>query len=230
MVGGSDGNTNLYCRVSSNIEDVNGTDMLVVKSNGVPNYTPKVGDTTIVGSWQDELSVSTDGNPNMIGEQDYIFNIPLIDVTINVTSNDDDDNIFTQTALSAIGISSNGVPFFNPWHNTQNDYLSASRDAITFATFSSCCGHPSGESSGRTTGANLYYHKYPTCIAGNRGLSPSLGIIEEQDMADVLDEQLSKKGADGHSPILGYMLDGYPIYGLLEQQAQLSTKILRVKF
>ena len=153
VVGGSDGNTNLYCRVSSNIEDVNGTDMLVVKSNGVPNYTPKVGDTTIVGSWQDELSVSTDGNPNMIGEQDYIFNIPLIDVTINpVTSNDDDDNIFTQTALSAIGISSNGVPFFNPWHNTQNDYLSASRDAITFATFSSCCGHPSGEAP--RTGAN----------------------------------------------------------------------------
>ena len=74
--------------------------MLVVKSNGVPNYTPKVGDTTIVGSWQDELSVLTDGNPNMIGEQDYIFNIPLIDVTINpVTSNEDDDNIFTQTAL-----------------------------------------------------------------------------------------------------------------------------------
>ena len=166
VVGGSDGNTNLYCRVSSAIESANGTDMLVVKSNGVPNYTPKVGDTTIVGSWQDELSVSTDGNPNMIGEQDYIFNIPLIDVTINpVTSNEDDDNIFTQTALSAIGISSNGVPFFNPWHNTQNDYLSASRDAITFATFSSCCGHPSGEAMEGTGAGPYHYHKYPTCIA-----------------------------------------------------------------
>ena len=236
VVGGSDGNTNLYCRVSSNIEDVNGTDMLVVKSNGVPNYTPKVGDTTIVGSWQDELSVSTDGNPNMIGEQDYTFNIPLIDVTINpVTSNDDDDNIFTQTALSAIGISSNGVPFFNPWHNTQNDYLSASRDAITFATFSSCCGHPSGEAPGRTGAGPYHYHKYPTCIAGNRGLSPSLGIIEEQDMADVLDEQLSKKGADGHSPILGYMLDGYPIYGPLGTTSttfneNTSCKILRSSY
>ena len=47
-------------------------------------------------SWQDELSTSSDGNPNIIGEQDYIFSIPLIDVTINpVTSNEDDDNIYS---------------------------------------------------------------------------------------------------------------------------------------
>ena len=162
-----------YIAEFHHIEDVNGTDMLVVKSNGVPNYTPKVGDTTIVGSWQDELSSSSDGNPNIIGEQNYIFNIPLIDVTINpVTSNEDDDNIFTQTALSAIGISSNGVPFFNPWHNTQNDYLSASRDAITFATFSSCCGHPSRGSSGTnililSQISNLYCKSWIVTITWN---------------------------------------------------------------
>ena len=82
VLGGDDGATSLYCRVSAKIENIDNEDKLIVRSNGVPNYTPKVGDTTIVGSWQDELSVSsTDGNPNTIGEQDYIFKIPLIDVT-----------------------------------------------------------------------------------------------------------------------------------------------------
>jgi hypothetical protein len=214
VIGGDDGNTSLYCKVSSAIENVDGEDKLVVRSNGVPNYTPKVGSTIIQGSWSDELSVSSDRNPNMIGEQDYVFTIPLIDVTINpVNSESDDINNVTETALSAIGVSSNGVPIFNPWHNNQGEFLASSRDAITFATFSSCCGHPSGAGPGRTGAGPYHYHKYPTCVAGNRGLSPSSDIIEEQDMADVLDEKLTKTGADGHSPILGYMIDGYPVYG-----------------
>ncbi len=214
VIGGDDGNTPLYCKVSSAIENVDGEDKLVVRSNGVPNYTPKVGSTIIQGSWSDELSVSSDRNPNMIGEQDYVFTIPLIDVTINpVNSESDDINNVTETALSAIGVSSNGVPIFNPWHNNQGEFLASSRDAITFATFSSCCGHPSGAGPGRTGAGPYHYHKYPTCIAGNRGLSPTSDIIEEQDMADVLDEKLTKTGPEGHSPILGYMIDGYPVYG-----------------
>ena len=35
--------------------------------------------------------VSSDGNPNIIGEQDYVFKIPLIDVTINPVQSDDED-------------------------------------------------------------------------------------------------------------------------------------------
>ena len=156
VLGGDDGNTAMYCRVSALIENNTGTPELIVRSNGVPNYTPKVGDTTIVGSWQDELSVSSDGNPNTIGEQDYIFTIPLIDVTQNpVESEADDYEKIVATGLGPIGISSNGVPLFNPWHNNQNDYLSASRDAMTFATFSSCCGHPSGAGHGRTGAESL---------------------------------------------------------------------------
>lgn len=236
VLGGDDGATPLYCRVYAEIENIDNEDKLVVRSNGVPNYTPKVGDTTIVGSWQDELSVSSDGNPNIIGEQDYTFTIPLIDVTINPVQSDDDDyyNV-VNTGLGPIGISSNGVPLFNPWHNNQNDYLSASRDAMTFATFSSCCGHPSGAGPGRTGAGPYHYHKYPTCIAGNRGLSPTSDIIEEEDMADVIDEKLTKTGSSAHSPILGYMLDGYPVYGpvgttSLSFDENSSCKILRSSY
>ena len=236
VIGGDDGNTSLYCRVSAAIENVDGTDKLVVRSNGVPNYTPKVGSTIIQGSWSDELSVSSDGNPNIIGEQDYTFTIPLIDVTINpVNTESDDFNNVTETALSAIGVSSNGVPIFNPWHNNQGDFLASSRDAITFATFSSCCGHPSGAGPGRTGAGPYHYHKYPTCIAGNRGLSPTSDIIEEQDMADILDEKLTKTGAEGHSPILGYMIDGYPVYGPIGTTdttftSSTSLKVLKSSF
>ena len=236
VIGGDDGATSLYCRVSAEIENIDNENKLVVRSNGVPNYTPKVGDTTIVGSWQDELSVSTDGNPNTIGEQDYVFKIPLTDVTINPVQSDDDDyyNV-VNTGLGPIGISSNGVPLFNPWHNNQNDYLSASRDAMTFATFSSCCGHPSGAEPGRTGAGPYHYHKYPTCIAGNRGLSPTSDIIEEEDMADVIDEKLKKTGSYAHSPILGYMLDGYPVYGPVGTtnttfNEKTSCKILRSSY
>ena len=236
VIGGNDGATSLYCKVSAEIENIDNENKLVVRSNGVPNYTPKVGDTTIVGSWQDELSVSTDGNPNIIGEQDYVFKIPLTDVTINpVQSDDDDHNNVVNTGLGPIGISSNGVPLFNPWHNNQNDYLSASRDAMTFATFSSCCGHPSGAGPGRTGAGPYHYHKYPTCIAGNRGLSPTSDIIEEEDMADVIDEKLTKTGTPAHSPILGYMLDGYPVYGPVGTTSSLFNentpcKILRSSY
>ena len=236
VLGGDDGNTAMYCRVSALIENNTGTPELIVRSNGVPNYTPKVGDTKIVGSWQDELSVSSDGNPNTIGEQDYIFTIPLIDVTQNpVKSEADDYEKIVATGLGPIGISSNGVPLFNPWHNNQNDYLSASRDAMTFATFSSCCGHPSGAGPGRTGAGPYHYHKYPTCIAGNRGLSPTSDIIEEEDMADVIDEKLKKKGPSAHSPILGYMLDGYPVYGPVGTTSSVFTentscKILRSSY
>lgn len=205
VMGGTTGTEILHCICSANIE--NGK--IVVRSNGVPNYTPKVGSIIIEGSWNDELSSSTDGNPNSIGEQNYTFYIPIIDVTLKPN-----DNYYT-TGLGPIGVACNGVPIFNPWHNMSNTYLSKSRDAMTFATFSSCCGHPSGPAPGMSGPGSYHYHKFPTCVSGNKGLSPTLNIIEEEDMADVLDANLFKMGANGHSPIIGYMLDGYPIYGPL---------------
>ena len=231
VIGGDDGNTKLFCRVSAEIgEDKNN---LIIKSNGVPNYKPTVGSSTgeieIIGSWRDELSSSTDGNPNIIGEQNYIFTIPLIDPTINPINNTDDfTNYGSVTSLASIGVSSNGVPLYNPWHNMKGNYLSEDRDAITFATFSSCCGHPSGSGPGKSGAGPYHYHKYPTCIAGNKGIDKkssydtideqgvSGNIIYEQDMADILDDRIKNKtGSDAHSPIIGYMLDGYPIYGPL---------------
>ena len=122
----------------------------------------------------------------------------------------------SNTTLEEIGIAANGIPIFNPWYNIQDNYLSQSRDSLKVSTFSSCCGHPSGPQSGQIGAGPYHYHKYPTCVSGNKGISPSLDIIEEQDMADILDNRISNmKGSNAHSPIIGYMRDGYPIYGPL---------------
>jgi choline dehydrogenase-like flavoprotein len=204
--------TKLYCKVST---DISGNTLLV-KSNGVPNYKPSVGGQEIKGSWKDELSSSKDNNPNIIGNMDWVFNIPLIDVTKNPVKSmwEDLDNV-TETHLDAIGVVANGIPLFNPWHSTHASYTSVTRDATTFATFSSCCGHPAGPRQGESGPGPYHYHKYPTCVAGNMGISPNKSLIKEHDMADVLDDRLNKTGKYGHSPLLGYMRDGYPVYGPL---------------
>ena len=67
-----------------------------------------------------------------------------------------------------------------------NPYNADGRDAVLgpFAeVFDSCCGHP--DPMGR-----YHYHKFPVCVK-----SPF------------------KESADGHSPLVGYMFDGFALYG-----------------
>jgi hypothetical protein len=64
-----------------------------------------------------------------------------------------------------------------------NQYNAQGGDAVRLETFDSCCGHP--DPSGL-----YHYHQYPTCIK-----SPF------------------KDPAGEHSPLIGFMLDGYAICG-----------------
>jgi hypothetical protein len=64
-----------------------------------------------------------------------------------------------------------------------NQYNAERQDAVKLEVFDSCCGHP--DMRGR-----YHYHKYPVCVK-----SPF-------------------RDPDGkHSPLIGYMFDGYPVYG-----------------
>jgi len=64
-----------------------------------------------------------------------------------------------------------------------NQYNGQGQDAVRLEVFDSCCGHPDPR--------GLYhYHKYPVCIK-----SP----FKEED--------------GKHSPIIGFMFDGYAVYG-----------------
>ena len=64
-----------------------------------------------------------------------------------------------------------------------NQYNGEGQDAVRLETFDSCCGHP--DPSGM-----YHYHKYPVCIK-----SPF------------------KDPAGKHSPLIGFMFDGYAVYG-----------------
>jgi hypothetical protein len=64
-----------------------------------------------------------------------------------------------------------------------NQYNAEGEDAVRLETFDSCCGHPNQDGM-------YHYHKYPTCIK-----SPFSDPVGK------------------HSPLIGFMLDGYAIYG-----------------
>ncbi len=64
-----------------------------------------------------------------------------------------------------------------------NQYTGDGRDAVRFEVFDSCCGHP--DQRGR-----YHYHQYPVCVK-----SPF------------------KDEAGKHSPLIGFMFDGFAIYG-----------------
>ena len=71
----------MYSKCASSIKIVDNEKLLIVKSNGVPNYTPTIAGKEIIDAWNDDLLNSSDENPNSIGEQNYEFSIPNIDIT-----------------------------------------------------------------------------------------------------------------------------------------------------
>ena len=103
-------------------------------------------------------------NPNSISSQNYTFKIPLNPL---VSSN------HTATPLGAIGVSINGVPFFNQYAG-QNQPLTSE-----IASFDQYYGHP--QMSGQ-----YHYHVEPLYLTTIKATKSSL---------------------------LGFLLDGFPVYG-----------------
>jgi len=210
---------------------VNGS-TLTVSSNGVPNYTPSIGSLEIVEGWSDEIQEFGDANPNSIGEQDWNFTIPLNPEYL-------DDPLTRPTGMGAIGVALNGVPLFNPFADPQH------ADAIEQEVFNSCCGHPAPSTSPNV--GKYHYHKFPTCLAGGKG-SGQIAINDsfndtsanvevsnkEYHMADILDAQLQE---NTHSALLGFALDGHPVYGPIGTaqsvgiyNSTLSVRLLRSSY
>jgi len=172
-------------------------DEMVITANGVPNYIPTIMGFDVTNGWDDavdggfaslklsenNLGASGGNNPNGINLATEIFRIPLSPVN-NAAS--------TDTTLGAVGVAVNGIPIYNPF---ENPFETSAYGRL----FSGCCGHP------QRNGV-YHYHKYPTC------LRPILGDVwrSEKDKCDEIDALL----ADGeHSPLLGFALDGWPVYG-----------------
>jgi hypothetical protein len=167
----------VYSRFKSNVRVYRSGNDVVVESNGVPNHGSPyftAGDTRYEAYSGSNLSFQL--APNRISAQTLVFRFP---VTPTVAASK------TQTPLGPIGVSLNGVPFFNQY--------AAGRAPLTGEVngFDQYNGHP--QQSGM-----YHYHVEPLFLTASEG----------------------KEG------LLGFLLDGYPVYGPREFGATVAESQL----
>tara|TARA_Y100001970_G_scaffold262578_1_gene346994 strand:+ start:934 stop:1698 length:765 start_codon:yes stop_codon:yes gene_type:complete len=140
-------------------------DYVVIETEGIPNHQ-----SPYWGSNHSNYTSPHSGmaiNPNIISAQNFKFYIP-----INPTVS----NVISSTSLGPIGVSINGVPFFNQYGGPNNQPLSNE-----IASFDVYNGHP------QQTG-QYHYHWEPLYLTSTDS-----------------------------SVLIGYSMDGFPIYGPTNQ-------------
>ncbi len=139
-----------------------------IKTNGMPDHKSAYYSTS--NSLYESFNGTTFGNntfkknPNSISSQNYTFKIPI---NPQVSSN------HSATPLGAIGVSLNGVPFFNQYAGPNQPLTSE------IVSFDQYYGHP--QMSGQ-----YHYHLEPIYLTTVKATKSSL---------------------------LGFLLDGFPVYG-----------------
>jgi hypothetical protein len=171
----------IYAKVygaSSNIY-IDG-DYVVVKSNGLPDHkSPYYSGTQWEGTmYEADTNDGFSANPNKIGSQNYVFKIP---------KHPKESSSKPETPLGPMGVSLNGVPFFNQY--------AAGRTVLTNekVSFDQYGGHPA-------QGDDYHYHVEPTWLTSN----------------------------NGNDALMGFLLDGFPVYGPYENGKQITNSDLDV--
>lgn len=153
-------------------------DYIYIETLGLPDHTsPYYIDT----EWEDSLYEAYSGSnadffqpSQVIAETHYTFKIPIHPAEAESK---------TSTSGGPIGVSLNGVPFFNQYNG-----MGAPLGAEELNTFDQWNGHP--------TPMNTYhYHAEPIYLTLNAG-----------------DDKL-----------LGFLLDGFPVYGSVENGIEISN-------
>ena len=142
-------------------------DFVIIKSNGVPNHgSPYFNQSDRRYEDYNGNNARFRLNPNRIAEQNYTFKIPL---------NPSEAANKQSTPMGAIGVSINGVPFYNQY--------AAGRSALDneVDSFDQYNGHP------QMTGG-YHYHIEPLYLTNT----------------------------EGKEAFLGFLLDGFPVYGPIE--------------
>ena len=115
---------------NSELDIVKDGEFLIIRSNDIPLHP--------VGDFPNEH------NPNRIQEQNFEFKIPLNPSLTGET---------IQPPMGPIGITLNGVVFFNP-------YTAEMGDAVLQEIFDDCSGHP-------TMNGVYHYHQLSNCFEDN---------------------------------------------------------------
>lgn len=152
-------------------------DFVVIKSNGLPDHkSPYYQGTQWAAARYEAYNGSNANwmqNPNKIAQGDYTFRIPL---------HPKEAANKAATPLGPIGISLNGVPFFNQY--------AAQMAPLTNEVngFDQYGGHPQQQGM-------YHYHVEPLYLTANKG----------------------------KDALLGFLLDGFPVYGPMENGAEITN-------
>nr|WP_229236118.1 YHYH protein [Dyadobacter tibetensis] len=150
---------------------------ITIKTNGMPDYKSVYYSTS--SNMYEAFSGTTFGgvsfkkNPNTIGSQNYTFKIPL---------NPTKANNHAATPLGPIGVSINGVPFYNQYAGPAQPLTNE------IQSFDRYWGHPDG-------GSRYHYHVEPTYLTTVKA---------------------------NKSALMGFLLDGFPVYGPEENGAAVT--------
>ena len=152
-------------------------DFVVIKTAGLPEHKSPYYQGTSYSSLYEAYNgtnANWSQNPNKIGSQNYTFKIPKNPA---VASNP------AATPLGPIGVSLNGVPFYNQYAGPNNQALTNEINS-----FDQYYGHPD-------QGSRYHYHAEPYYLTNTKG----------------------------KSALLGFLLDGFPVYGPTENNATVTN-------
>lgn len=157
----------IYEKIYSASEVYIDGEYIVVKTNGVPDHNSPYFQGT---EWESQYEAYDDPlfrqNPNKISSHSYTFRFP---------KNPQEATSKSATPLGAIGVSLNGVPFFNQYAGPNQPLTSE------ISSFDQYRGHPTG-------GGHYHYHVEPVSLTSQFG----------------------------KTALIGFLLDGFPVYGPTE--------------
>ena len=156
-VGGGLEITDIYALFSDAVEVFEDGDMMVLRSTGVPNHpSPYYGVGHELYEAYNGDNPSFRQNPNDISEQDLVFRVPKNPVPASNPS---------ATRLGPIGISINGVSFFNQYAGPNEQPLTGEINS-----FDQYGGHPAQRGF-------YHYHVEPLFLSGQVGRDGFLGVL-----------------------------------------------------
>jgi hypothetical protein len=153
---------------------------IVIKTNSLPDHKSPYYQGTQWATTKYEAYNGTNSsfmlNPNRIAQVNLTFRIPL-NPTVASTH--------AATPLGPIGISLNGVPFFNQYAAMMSPLTNE------INTFDQYNGHPQQQ-------GQYHYHVEPTYLTATKG----------------------------NNVLLGFLLDGFPVYGPVENGSPITNSNL----
>ncbi len=152
---------------------------IIIKSTGLPDHKSPYYQNTQWSNMYEAYNGSNPNwsqNPNTIASFAYTFKIPM-NPTVAATH--------ASTPLGAIGISLNGVPFYNQYAGPSKPLTNE------INSFDQYDGHPQQQGA-------YHYHAEPYYLTTNKG----------------------------SSSLLGFLLDGFPVYGPMENGATVTNAML----